>query len=296
MLYSKTASILGSRGWIPLKAGDTIISELVVLNDLRNRISQIDGDITVRPVTTLGWVQAYDEYLNTEFDLESAGKDFEVLLATDRSEVFPEFMDWTDEEIYILGMVLTDAYYTKTGGIEIYQSAKKKRVVDKIDGALGKLNYVGTLSQRDRDGKHYTWRIHKKSADEFKDKFCLADRGNPSLDLIHMTLERRRLLLNAMMDGDGTWNRDQDYGCFYKPQIIDFFQILAMSLGYRCKINGHRKQIYISNVGFEDHFNTTKPVIERFSGRHELLSLETETKRIIPILKDNGKVFFGGLL
>lgn len=49
MLYSKTASILGSRGWIPLKAGDTIISELVVLNDLRNRISQIDGDITSAP-------------------------------------------------------------------------------------------------------------------------------------------------------------------------------------------------------------------------------------------------------
>ena len=293
MLYSTTTNILGVKGWIPLVPNDVIIGELIVLNDLRNRITQIDSDLVVRQVKANGWATLLNEYVHTEVDMPAPK---EVLLATDKAETFDEFLDWSYEEIYILGMILTDAYYTKTGGIEIYQSAKKKRVVDRINEALDKLDYEGSLSERDRDGKHYTWRLKKESADRFKDKFCLLDRGNPSLDLIHLPIKRRRHLLNAMMDGDGTWNRDNDYGVFYKPQIIDFFQILAMSLGYKCKINNHRKQIYISNAGFENHFNVTEPDIEVHAGFHPMLALESKLKRVIPILKDNGKIFFGGLL
>ena len=297
MLYSKTTNILTFNGWHPLVPNETIIHDLIVLNERKKRIVEIEGEINIVPKQSHGFIYLRNEYIDTIVDRDSEEEASTMIIATDRTETFSEFKSWTFDEIYILGLILTDAYYNQSGGIEIYQSAKKKSVVERIDATLSNLGYKGSLGQRDRNGKHYTWRIAKESADHFKSKFDLPERGNPSVELIFLEQPQRRQLLSAMMDGDGTWNNlFHDYGVFYKPQIIDFFQILAMSLGYKCKINHHRKQIYISLAGYGAYCNATEPDMELHDKRTEFLSIERESNSDLwrPILKDNGKIFMGG--
>ena len=305
MLYSKGTSILTFNGWLPLipgpttlGSGDFILKDLIAIDDGKKQIFKTEVDIEIKKKLSPGSLYIHNEYIETTIDRESWKEAKCILLAIDRVKTFPEYHSWTFDEIYILGMILTDAFYNQSGGIEIYQSAKKKRIVERIDNVLTEIGYKGSLSQRDRGGKHYTWRISKESADHFKNKFDLQDRSNPSFELIFMELNKRRHLLNAMMDGDGTWNNPQhDYGVFYKPQIIDFFQVLAMSLGYKSKINTHRKQIYITRSGYGGFFNTTEPKIDIRDHRTEFIELkENSNKLIYPIMKDNGKIFIGGLM
>lgn len=290
MLYSPTTQILTVNGWLPIAEAVNPIG----LKNSTNRITKFKCSLSVGTTTVRQFVILQDEYIDTCISDDAIEDGTAFLLATDKVET--ETNDWSFQEIYLLGMILTDAYYNQSGGIEIYQSAKKSHVVQRIDEALSKSGFTGSLSQRERGGKHYTWRIGKASADEFKRKFHLMQRGTPDIDLLFMPNDKRGHLLNAMMDGDGTWNDRQTYGVFYKPQIIDFFQLLAMTLGYKSKVNDHRKQIYISMAGYCNHLNATIPEMKFVNKRVILLSIENATEHFYPTLKDNGKIFFGGLI
>jgi len=233
------------------------------------------------------------EYIDTIIDTASLHPSSMVAIATNKVKDYPEFATFKEAEIYLLGLILTDAYYTKTGGIEIYQSAKKKFIPEKITEALDSLGYKYSFAERDRGGKQFTWRIAKESADHFKELFGLGERNNPSFEFIFLPNKLRYKLLLSMMDGDGTWNnKDFEYGVFYKPHIIDFFQVIAMSLGYKGKINRHRKQIYISLSGFLGTFNFTIPQVE--SWKHPVELFDIQSLENYPIIKDNGKIFLGG--
>lgn len=294
MFYSPTTQILTADGWWLL--GTDYISEPIGLKSSTDKITKFIGySLPVAEIPVGACIVLKDEYIDTVVGDERSEDRMGILLATDRVQTEPN--DWTLSEIYLLGMILTDAYYNQSGGIEIYQSAKKSHVVQRIDEAISRSGFTGSLSQRERGGKHYTWRIGKTSADEFKRKFNLMQRGTPDIDLLFMPNDKRGHLLNAMMDGDGTWNDRHTYGVFYKPQIIDFFQLLAMTLGYKSKVNDHRKQIYISMAGYSNHLNITIPGMRFVNKKMTMLSVgENATEHFYPILKDNGKLFFGGLL
>ena len=111
------------------------------------------------------------EYIDTIIDTASLHPSSMVAIATNKVKDYPEFATFKEAEIYLLGLILTDAYYTKTGGIEIYQSAKKKFIPEKITEALDSLGYKYSFAERDRGGKQFTWRIAKESADHFKELF-----------------------------------------------------------------------------------------------------------------------------
>lgn len=292
MLYSPTTQILTANGWLPLEFVKDI-TEPIGLKSSTNRITKFECPLSVGTITVKQFVILQNEYIDTIVNDGTIEDGAGFLLATDRVQT--EVNDWSLHEIYLLGMILTDAYYNQSGGIEIYQSAKKSHVVQRIDEAIARSGFKGSLSQRERGGKHYTWRIGKASADEFKRRFHLMQRGTPDIDLLFMPNDKRGHLLNAMMDGDGTWNDRHTYGCFYKPQIIDFFQLLAMTLGYKSKVNDHRKQIYISMVGYSNHLNITMPEMMFMNKKVTMLSVEGK-EHFYPILKDRGKVFFGGMV
>jgi hypothetical protein len=293
MLYPKGAHILTFKGWLPLIEKDTIMSDLITFNRSSGCIEEGDNGILVKPKKVREHSVVRNEYIDTVIDTESLPADGRFLLAVNKTKTYIELEHFTDSEIYILGMILTDAYYNKSGGIEIYQAAKKKFIVERIDGALSELKYEGSLSQKDIGGKQYTWRIGKKSADLFKEKFDLQERGDPPIEYLFLSHKKRELLLDAMMDGDGTWNDyKKTYGIFYKPQIISFFQLMAMSLGYKCKINNHRKQIYISKSGFDGSMNYTEPTIQNWHSPFQMFELEGLENQ--PLILMNGKIYIGG--
>jgi hypothetical protein len=293
MLFSSKASILTTRGWEPI-ASIPYVLDIIGLDLEKETIEEIPAaGIASRIIRVPKYMKLFGDYIYTTTNYEAETEAKKILVAYTKTKPNSEFKDLTMDEAYLLGMILTDAYFSKTGEIEIYQSMKKGHVVEKIDGVLTILGIEGSLYERQRQGTHFTWRIKKNSAALVKSRFNLQDRGNPSLQYLFMPFDTRMHLLMAMMDGDGTWNNDtRDYGVFYKPQIIDFMQLLAMTLGYRTKTNSHRKQIYLSRVGLEGKYNWIEPDMTPVKQKMELVEIASD-QLFAPIIMENEKLFFG---
>jgi hypothetical protein len=269
-------------------------STVIAMIKDHNTIAPLQGFKLIQE--KVGRVQVINqEYIKTKIIADPSEKIFPILGCRSFMEIPIQLKP---EEIYLLGMILTDAHYTATGGIEIYQSAKKHHVVEQIDNALSRLNLKGSLTKRERNGRHYTWRIYKEYADELKSLLDLQMRDNPSMKYIFMKESIRGKLLNAMMDGDGNWNNwERKYGTFYKPSVIDFFQILAFSLGYRSKTNRHRKQIYISRADLNGQINREIAVLTMENRKQEMFGLTWgtgKTQEAYPLMLDNGSIFIIG--
>lgn len=295
MLFSSTANILTFKGWEPI-ASLPYVLDLIGLDLDRGMITEfpateLEGKLIRQPKH----LRLSGDYIQTITD-DGAKEDAKrILVAWTKTETYPEYENFLMDEAYLLGIILTDSYFSQTGHIEIYQSMKKIKVVQQIEEALEKLGIQSSLYERERKGVHYTWRIKREAAQAIKDRFDLQDRGAPSIMYLFLPYDTRMHLLISLMDGDGTWNNPQrTYGVFYKPQIIDFVQLLAMSLGYKTKSNSHRKQIYLSRVGFEEKWNAIEPDMTPVKQKAEFIQLSVNGQsQFSPIIMDNGKLFFG---
>lgn len=297
MKFQNSTLFLTFKGWYPISEMGYL--DFVSLNLVTNEIQvspAADIDQLVSKENT--HLRLHDDYLYTNTDMESAEQSERIRVANTKVKNWAEYDAFNVRQAYLLGIVLTDAHFTKEGHLEIYQSLKKERVMENISRVLEDLGIEGNLYERNRNGKHYTWRFSRKVSSVILECLDLLDRTAPSFKYLFLPHDARVHLLNALMDGDGTWNdNDRIYGVFYKPKLIDFFQVIAMSLGYKSKVNAHRKQIYISKVGLTNGENWIAPDMTQVKQKKELheLIMASGVQPFSPLLMDNGKIFFGKL-
>lgn len=134
---------------------------------------------------------------------------------------------------YLLGIILTDAWYSTDNIVEIYQGAENNRVCSDINRILSLLNIKYTRRKRTVNHKeHYTWRINKKNSPLLKDAIGLTERHQPPYTILFDEGICKHSLMVGLMDGDGTWLSDTR-GSFYKPGLALFFKTLIFMIGYR---------------------------------------------------------------
>jgi hypothetical protein len=80
-------------------------------------------------------------------DVESAEQSEKIKVANTKVKNWAEYDAFNVRQAYLLGIILTDAHFTKEGHLEIYQSLKKERVVENISRVLEDLGIEGNFTK-----------------------------------------------------------------------------------------------------------------------------------------------------
>lgn len=130
---------------------------------------------------------------------------------------------------------------SKEGKYCISISQKKKHVLDKIISCIDKLNIKYNTRDDSRDGTVEITIYHKSLWMYLKDNFGLYDKDRYiSRTILDLSPSSLKILLNALIDGDGT--RDNRTGrssmSYYSisENLIDNVQEICVKLGYKAKI------------------------------------------------------------
>jgi len=153
----------------------------------------------------------------------------------------------------LIGWVLTDSYYRKgCKTIEIYQTSKK--YTNEIRGILVELNInynerVVERPYKDTVSTLHTFTIPANEAGWIRD---IIPNREPTHDLISLCKEDRKALFESMIMADGTYKLGRNNTLswtFYSQKLyrLEWFQLLAFSLGYSTLINEKKGVIQISS-------------------------------------------------
>jgi len=181
-----------------------------------------------------------------------------------------DLADVTDDELRLLGWVMTDGCYNSTDAITIYQS--KEESVSEIDGLLTKLGMSFSHNTRERDasqiqisGKQvktarpeHSFYIYKESQKRLRE---LLPEKNQIPDWCWDLSQRQfGVLLEALLSGDGSVRSNgMDRALYGKKDFLDQVQALALVNGIPARIRednrGHHvlslpqsKHAYINNL------------------------------------------------
>lgn len=181
-----------------------------------------------------------DEFRTTE-DLSVWG-DYRIH-RTGIYEQNPENIVWTDDEVRLLGWLLTDGgYKDRCRTISLYQS--KPNNIQPIMDLLDRMGFSYRHTIRDTSdnplANHtdmHIWSICNEYCDRVR-KYA-PNRGLTPELVLSLTTEQRELLLETMLLGDGTHDKKMspnDQGkrsCVFKNEdAADNFQFLLTLLGY----------------------------------------------------------------
>jgi hypothetical protein len=188
-----------------------------------------------------------------------------------------------DANDYLMGIILTDTYYTLGGGMEIYQSEKK--ALDKILKCLdmAKIKYK---DKKIKNTVHHRIYIDKEqSSNTFK--VIIEDRKNPPFTFLCLNENEKLRILDGLMDGDGTWNPGENSGSFYKPSLLDWIQPFLFTLGYRTTV---RKDRIIFGRIMEQNCITIGTKFVEMPGEGRMYTIDINGSER-PILRHEGKIF-----
>jgi hypothetical protein len=130
---------------------------------------------------------------------------------------------------------------SKAGKYCISITQKKKNILNKILSCIDKLNLQYNQRIDKRDGTVEITIYHKSLWMYLKDNFGLYDKDRHiSREIINLSNQSLEILLNALIDGDGT--RDKRKGrtsmSYYSSseELLDDIQEICIKLGYKAKI------------------------------------------------------------
>jgi len=181
----------------------------------------------------------------------------------------------------LIGWILTDSHYLeKCDGVYIYQSAKKYHVDIRELLTESGMNFTEKFESKTMykiadkeypDGllvEMYNFYISAKSTKWIKE---IIPNRRPTEELLNLTYDDRMSIFIAMIKGDGSFKHTAY--CFYSQdkEKRDWFQRLALSLGFQAKINDESGCVNVSNRK-EASFNRTyfvdgKLPIRKYDGR-----------------------------
>lgn len=168
-----------------------------------------------------------------------------------------------DDEIRLLGWILTDGSYTAKGSIYIYQS--KPEGINKIRTILDHLQYKYNLKSRDRDTSSICGRrlktirtskefyIYSESTSLIK-KFIGRNKVINKDLFCQFSSRQLTILLKSMMDGDGSWYKTKTCGALNGTRVfLDWVQTLAVQCSVRSSLVEYRKNNFRLNLSFNKH-------------------------------------------
>lgn len=179
-----------------------------------------------------------DELEQEEFILPA------VATGTSRA-IYPEVAIRMDDWLEFLGFWISEgsANITSGGNYRITVTQKKPQHIPKIRRVLSAMPDIRFVERVNPDGTHH-WVVNDKALCLWLMENCGVGAKNMRIPSMAKNLSYRQsqILFNALMDGDGTWERRRGYpmcGTYYSSslQLVDDVQLLAMSLGHRANVN-----------------------------------------------------------
>lgn len=200
--------------------------------------------------------------------------------------------DKHEDDAYIIGWWLTDAWKHSDGKAVMFSQSKPK--------TLEKLR-----NWFDAHKIKYTEYVKKSKNANHKDEhtfYVVGDIANKLLteypnreliwDMLSWDIESRKLLLEGLMDGDGSYKDDQYARTFWsmKSERLDIFQAICVSLGYRAYINNkYGVEFNIAHNSTEIQHRHRKPYVH-YKGK--VYCLQTMTGAFV--VRRNNRAFISG--
>ena len=202
-----------------------------------------------------------------------------------------------EDDAYIIGWWLTDAWKHKDGKACMF-SQSKPTTLNKLRNWFDTHNikYSEYIKQRDNENQNdeHTFYVTGELADKLLSQYPTREL---SWDMLNWDRESRELLLEGLMDGDGSYRCGSGYSRTFwskKQERCDIVQAICLSLNYRSYLN--YKDNEISGVNFNIAHNSTetqtkhrKPNV-KYCGK--VYCLQTETGAFV--VRRNGKAFISG--
>ena len=191
---------------------------------------------------------------------------------------------------------------SKAGKYCISISQKKKHILDKIISCIDRLNIKYNTRNDNRDGTVEITIYHKSLWLYLKDNFGLYDKDRYiSRNILNLSLSSLKILLDALIDGDGT--RDNRPGrtsmSYYSisENLIDGVQELCVKLGYKAKViygkpeHGNVHRVMISDSCSNYRYCTREMItLEEYDGIMYCYNVPNH----LFITRRNGKVAIQG--
>jgi len=184
-----------------------------------------------------------------------------------------------------LGYFLSEGGISHKGNSYTITFAQKEPKSEKIKECFNKMPFHFT-EYFDEEGQIWRWSVSDKRLWIFIKQF-----GNYCYDktignYLYNTLENSKILFDAMMLGDGTWDREEEKGNYYttSKQMAEDFVALSMRVGYSANMsvgyiaNGNRKTIYrISLIKDRTEITHTQKRIKRINYDGKVYCFSTST-------------------
>lgn len=147
---------------------------------------------------------------------------------------------WTDDEVEVLGWVLTDGHYVGTNGLGISQS--KPHNVARLDALTARLRALGWTISRSapRPTGQIIWNIYVNQWTKLIRRI-LPDKTLSVSFLTLLSSSQLRLLYDVMMLGDGCW--DGTFWAGRDQQRADVMQALQALIGISSTRNTYAPRV-----------------------------------------------------
>lgn len=210
----------------------------------------------------------------------------------------------SDNFIKLLGWILTDGTMIRT---DCYIHQSKPINIASIQEILNGLGYKYSLNFRNRNiteicGKKLksilpqgVFRIAQSDTNLLRTYILDSKIANKEL-FNKLSARQLRILLLAIMDGDGSWEKNKTSGALngIKP-FLDWVQELAVQTGIRSNLVEYRPNVFRLNLSF----NHSSIEINQFSSKLEKIK-KYDTVWCLKVINENfmvrrnGKVYFTG--
>ena len=199
-----------------------------------------------------------------------------------------------EDDAYILGWWLTDAWAHKDGKAIMFSQSKPK-TLDKLRGYLDSHNikYSEYIKQA-KSEKHRDEHIFYVTGDIANKMLSLYPNRKLTWDMLNWDIESRKALLVGLMDGDGSYRNDQYARTFWSmdAERLDIFQALCISLNYRAYVCKDSKWCVEFNINHNTTQVQTKHHKPNVAYTGKVYCLQTETGAFV--VRRNGKAFISG--
>lgn len=199
-----------------------------------------------------------------------------------------------EDDAYILGWWLTDAWAHKDGKAIMFSQSKPK-TLDKLRGYLDSRSIkYSEYIKRAKSEKHRDEHIFYVTGDIANKMLSLYPDRKLNWDMLNWDMESRKSLLEGLMDGDGSY-RDGEYAMTFwsmDAERLDIFQALCISLNYRAYIRKDSKWCVEFNVNHNSTQVQTRHHKPNVPYTGKVYCLQTDTGAFV--VRRNGKAFISG--
>lgn len=199
-----------------------------------------------------------------------------------------------EDDAYIIGWWLTDAWRHKDGKACMFSQSKSK-TLNKLRNWFDEhdINYSEYLkkSNNPKHNDEHTFYVTGELANKLLSNYY--DRVL-TWDVLKWDTDSRKSLLEGLMDGDGSYRDGQHARAFWSKnkERLDIFQALCISLNYRAYISNGTKSCVEFNVAHNSTETESRHCKPNVPYKGKVYCLQTETGAFV--VRRNGKAFISG--